>query len=785
MILRNYQLEAINEILNKRRIIVADDMGFGKSAEAIAAKIGMERLKGVQGPALIVCPGSVKEHWVNEIKKWYHKKENTNIAMVNSTTYHSDIRSAQNADFVITSYPSLSYFGDEQSAMNEFRKMNFSYGIIDEAHNAKNPDSIRSRAVRGLLHEMPYVALLSGTPVPNTIIDIYSLLNIVAPEKFPLDNGTKQEIFYRFFNIFKKDPELIRNELNAHLIGRKVDEGYLSKGFPKLNSSNLEVKLSGDHRETYLRLLDNDSISPGPKLHQLLKASIDPNIVNPEFLPVNLADKIGSMNSDVYSALENKIREITSRKDGKVLIFSDLKTGVVGKLERMFSQYGALTITGDTTSDKVENEEFSEREKIRKQFQNNPENKVLIATTVMDEGVDLTAATAVIHLTLPFMPSTYLQRIRRTQRITAEVDKSEVDSYVIMPMIEGVPVITEGSQKLLNEKQRIIYFLLTDINKLTRQNLEEIKNGSPQKSRFISDLIKSDRKKVYDHLISLKGRGSEFISRRYCEDEETARNIANMYALNWEDTYGGNASRLVKEFVFNLDKEGKAPIKLDIASGPFSLSRAIGSPVINVDLNKHMIAAGRKLEEDGKIPKGNIAHVGFAHNIPLESRSVDLANCSLALHMTKVLPGHGEEFGERERTLREANRVLKSGGNYLLTLPLTKVEEMAPFYSALNHLGFEVSPVSGFYRGNNPTRFKTYVALAKKVDEPNPKPLDPEMLMFGADKAVLNRVKSASKARKNGLPKPKDCTPEIVQEFFGISNGKSLDEILEGGLHYD
>src|SRR3989344_2367205 len=149
--LRPYQLEAIKEIREKKRVLLADDMGLGKSAEAIAAKTIIDRDMGYESPALIVCPNSVTDHWEREIKKWYKKGEETNVARIQTSSYHADLKRAKGADFVIATYPTLSYFGNS----NEIRKLkalNFAYGIIDEAHNARNPDSLRSAAARELFH---------------------------------------------------------------------------------------------------------------------------------------------------------------------------------------------------------------------------------------------------------------------------------------------------------------------------------------------------------------------------------------------------------------------------------------------------------------------------------------------------------------------------------------------------------------------------------------------------------------------------------------------------------
>ncbi|MCH9030193.1 MAG: SWF/SNF helicase family protein, partial [Bacteroidetes bacterium] len=149
---------------------------------------------------------------------------------------------------------------------------------------------------------------------------------------------------------------------------------------------------------------------------------------------------VNGKNDEIDNLIEESIDS-----NGKVLLFSDLKQDVTDKLKDRFSKYGAVIIDGDVSSDRNGNY-ISEREEIRRKFQRDPDCKVLIATTVMDEGVDLTAATDLIHLTLPYTPSAFEQRNRRAQRI-GEVMKDYVNVHVVKPKMDDLPVITEGIQR--------------------------------------------------------------------------------------------------------------------------------------------------------------------------------------------------------------------------------------------------------------------------------------------------------------------------------------------------
>ncbi len=788
--LRPYQVEAARDIYDKKRVLIADDMGLGKTAEAIAARRIIDARDGYRGGSLVVCPASVKQHWLEEIQRWYNR--DANISTINTTSFDSDVKSAQGSDFVILGYPTLSDIGKDSERLGALRKLGFYYGIIDEAHNAKNPESIRSSAVRELFHSMPYLSILSGTPIPNTVIDIYALLNLLKIEGkdkellFPLHDENSKQILNNFCTLFRRDPELVSRVINEHRIRRTAEE-YLKISFPGLNQRELEVILEGEHREVYLSVYENNSLAPNLKLSYLIGASIDPNLVPASLLPRGLANKRGKLESSVYNALDELVEQIID-SNGKVLIFSDRKRGVMRRLSERYSQYGALVIDGDVSADSV-NGHLSYREEIRRMFQRNPENKVLITTTVMDEGVDLTAATDIIHLTLPYTPAAFNQRNRRSQRI-GEVEKTSVNVHTVMPRLDcAIPVITEGIAKLLEDKKRIIDYIERDPLSLTKRDLEEIKNGKDHNSSHLAPIIKSPMQLILSHFGKLKGRGFRRIQEHYKKFPEEADYIARLYSSHWNGFYGGNTAEVYARIIKTIQETQDLERKLDIASGPFSLSRKIKEPVTNVDLNQRMLDAGKLLEEQGKIVQGNTAICSPFHSLPLDSNSFDLAVCSLALHYSKPLIGSKKnKINEREQVFREMNRVLKKDGYGIITLPHSFISEsdFEQFYESLGYLGFRVLPFSGFYVGED-SKFRVYVAGLQKIQEPCKQLLEPEQMEWKMDKKYKldekgRRITSSSKERKQGAQKVKVIEPEFPSKFRHTKKAKSVEELVREGI---
>ncbi len=769
MKLRPYQLEGVKEILDKKKVLIADDMGLGKCAEAISAKVIIEK-NDDECKTLIVCPASVAKHWQDQIQEWDNKE--SNIVKIDTSTCNEDIIKAKKADYVIIGYPTLSYLGNSEF-IKDIKSLNFKYGIIDEAHNAKNPESYRSISVKHLFDSMEYLSMLSGTPIPNSVIDIYLLLSLLDKEKFPLSTANPKIMLNTFYNLFKKDPEMIRNILNDRMIRRTAGE-YLHKSFPELKLSNLEVELTGDHKEGYMQVYENDNISPSTKLINLRQVALDPNLINPKLLNKVFAEKIGKMESSVYNSLDNLLDNIINHK-GKALIFSDFKTGVCNKLLERYSKYGTVLINGD-------NNDLNLREETRKRFQNSSDCRVLLTTTVMDEGVDLTAATDIIHLTLPYTPATFDQRNKRSQRI-GEINKNTTNVHVMKPILKrGVPTIAEGIEQLLNDKRKIITYILQQPFMINPRDLKEL-NGHTEKSKSIKNLISSPYKNINSHLSFIKGQGSKKIAEFYKKYPNEAKLIASLYSSNWEGHYGGNTANLYGKVINILEEKIPLIKKIDIASGPFSLSRKLKQPVINLDINNYMHETGKILEEENLIISGNKPVRGAFYKLPFKENQFDLAVCSLALHMSKTkFNDNGKEINEREQSIKEANRILKTNGYYIITLPhsVISVPDLPKFYEGVEKLGFEVLPFSGFYKGVEDSKFKVYMAGFKKIKDSCQESLDGYFNWKMDNK--LNQKKGRSKDKKGGTPNLYLQEKEDVAIFYNTSTKKSLEESVRDCL---
>lgn len=169
--------------------ILADEMGLGKTIQTIALLAYLACEKGVWGPHLIVVPTSVILNWEMELKKW--------LPGFKIMTYYGTPKerkekrwgwSKENAFHVcITSYQLV------LQDQNAFRRKQWHYLILDEAHHIKN---FRSQRWQVLLNfNSKRRLLLTGTPLQNNLMELWSLLYFLMP------NGVSQDMPIGFANL--------------------------------------------------------------------------------------------------------------------------------------------------------------------------------------------------------------------------------------------------------------------------------------------------------------------------------------------------------------------------------------------------------------------------------------------------------------------------------------------------------------------------------------------------------------------------------------------------------
>jgi len=217
--LKEYQLKGLRWLDNlyEQGIngILADEMGLGKTIQAISLLAHISESKGNWGPFLVVAPASTLFNWQQEIHRfapnlrvlpyWGGLKERKTIRKFFQPRYWGSPTSQFHV--VVTSYQLI--VADEKS----FQRLKWQYMVLDEAQAIKNTNSQRWKIL--LSFNTRNKLLLTGTPIQNTMAELWALLHFIMPKLFD-----SHEQFQEWFSKDIEANSADQNALNHHQLSR-------------------------------------------------------------------------------------------------------------------------------------------------------------------------------------------------------------------------------------------------------------------------------------------------------------------------------------------------------------------------------------------------------------------------------------------------------------------------------------------------------------------------------------------------------------------------------------
>jgi superfamily II DNA or RNA helicase len=317
--LRHYQLDGFRWLafLWQSRLggILADDMGLGKTIQTLAL-VAHARGNG-GGPFLVVAPTSVVSTWAGEAAHFTPGLTARTITESRARRGTSLQEVCEGADIVITSYTLYrleveDYLGIEWGGL-----------VLDEAQSVKNHRGKTYQSVRRL--DVPFRLALTGTPMENRLMELWSLLSVVAPGLYPYPERFAENVA----NPVEKERDLealerFRRRIRPFLLRRTKD--LVAQDLPPKQEQVLDVQLTPRHRRVYdthlqrerqnvLGLLgdfDRQRIAIFRSLTRLRQLSLDAALVDPSY------EGIGSAKVDV---LVDHLAEIVA-EGHRALVFS-------------------------------------------------------------------------------------------------------------------------------------------------------------------------------------------------------------------------------------------------------------------------------------------------------------------------------------------------------------------------------------------------------------------------------------------------------------------------------
>ncbi|HET6692758.1 MAG TPA: DEAD/DEAH box helicase [Pedococcus sp.] len=381
--------------------ILADDMGLGKTLQTLAL-IAHARERGA-GPFLVVAPTSVLSTWAHEAAAFTpglvvetvtesHSRRGTSIASV-----------SEGADVVITSYTLYRLEVDSYAALR--------WGglVLDEAQTVKNHNGKTYQCVRRL--DVPFRLALTGTPLENRLMELWSLLSIVAPGLYPYPQRFVEQVANPVERLGDMQVlQRFRRRIRPFLLRRTKE--LVASDLPAKQEQVLEVRLTPRHRriyETHLQRerqtvlglvedFDKHRMAIFRSLTRLRQLSLDAGLVDEEY------DGVGSAKIDV---LADHLEEL--RAEGhRALVFSQFTSFLRRVRARLDREGIASTYLDGSTRNRGE---------VIEEFKGGDAAVFLISLKAGGVGLTLTEADYVFVLDPWWNPAVEAQAVDRAHRI--------------------------------------------------------------------------------------------------------------------------------------------------------------------------------------------------------------------------------------------------------------------------------------------------------------------------------------------------------------------------------
>ncbi|WP_260479214.1 DEAD/DEAH box helicase [Kibdelosporangium aridum] len=247
--LRPYQLDGFRWLTflweNQLGGVLADDMGLGKTLQTLALICHA----AADVPFLVVAPTSVVSTWEAEASRF---TPGLRVVSISDTLRRKDLGSLiEGADVVVTSYTLM------RLDYEHYAKLQWAGMVLDEAQVVKNHQSKVHQCARKL--PAPFKLAITGTPMENNLMELWSLLSITAPGLFPSPVRFQQYYARRIERT--GDPELLaqlRRRVRPLIKRRTKDQ--VATDLPAKQEQVLEVELHPKHRKVYQTHLQRERL---------------------------------------------------------------------------------------------------------------------------------------------------------------------------------------------------------------------------------------------------------------------------------------------------------------------------------------------------------------------------------------------------------------------------------------------------------------------------------------------------------------------------------------------
>ena len=495
-----HQRAGVQFLATARRALLADEPGLGKTAQAIRALAEIQSRGTPVFPALVVCPNTVKKNWKREFERWW---PGVTVQIVKGTANQRKKQLEEKADVYVMNWESLrghsrlapygsvalarcEACGGHDSSVSEnrcevhIRELNtisFNAVIADEIHRSKDPKSKQTRALWAATADAPVRFALTGTPIANDVVDLWSILHWLSPEEWPSKTRWIDRMINTMLNAFggmmvigvkSHMQEEFYATINPRM--RRMLKSRVLPWLPPVINDRRDVEMSTKQAKAY------------KQMREIMIAELEggtavtaPSPLTQTTRLLQFANSYAEMEVDAATGeLELKLSEPSCKVDA---VMDDIENGDFGSDSVAVCAVSRQLIdllSARMTAAKIPHglitgaQDEDERQKAIDDFQSGKIKWILFTAQAGGVGVTLTAARRLIMLQRPWSLVDHKQAMDRVHRIGSEIhDSIIITDYVTEDTIEErviqvLDVKNENFEEVVRDKAKLLTLLRED-----------------------------------------------------------------------------------------------------------------------------------------------------------------------------------------------------------------------------------------------------------------------------------------------------------------------------------
>jgi SNF2 family DNA or RNA helicase len=406
--LRPYQVRGFEWMAQNSKYgfgsLIADDMGLGKTLQVIALILKFKNEGKLDDKkALVIVPTTLLTNWLNEIEKF--------TTGLKAHVYHGAVRELETVDYdvIISTYRTVA------NDIELFVKKEWFLTVIDEAQNIKNPQTIQTKAIKRIVSEVKIA--MSGTPVENRLSEYWSIFDFINTGYLGPQNSFEKDFVIPIQHLKNHAVlEVFRKMTQPFILRRLKSDKSIISDLPDKIINNQYCSLTVEQAAIYQNVIDQTmneiETSDGMQRRGLI-LKLMTNLKQICNHPSHYSKSpIANPESSGKAMLLFSILENIFENNEKTLIFTQYKEMgdlLVSMITKQF-QIPVMFLHGGL--------QRKDRDEMVKSFQEQKHKKVFVLSLKAGgTGLNLTAASNVIHYDLWWNPAVEQQATDRAHRI--------------------------------------------------------------------------------------------------------------------------------------------------------------------------------------------------------------------------------------------------------------------------------------------------------------------------------------------------------------------------------